>query len=202
MAFTGIASFAKLPVVEDPVGAGADAVVLGVPYDAGIGFRPGTRFGPRAIRDMSTRYAFGEAGSSERGYFDIETGERMLDNVTVVDGGDADILYLDTDYTFTRITTAVARIVQSGAVPAVLGGDHSITFPVVRGLEARGPFGLIHLDAHLDFKDTVAGVTLGNSSPIRRASELPFVTEIVSIGTRGIRTSEVDLAAARARGNV
>lgn len=202
MAFTGIASFAKLPHMIDVEPGQTDACILGVPYDAGIGFRPGTRFGPRAIRHMSTRYAFGEVGSSDRGYYSIDLGRRMLDWPIIVDVGDVDILYLDTEYTFGQITECVERIVSAEAIPAVLGGDHSITFPVVRGMAAKGPFGIVHLDSHLDFKDQVLGVKLGNSSPVRRCSELPFVGPIASIGTRGIRTSEADLVAALDRGNV
>ncbi|MGB9867867.1 MAG: agmatinase [Bacillota bacterium] len=202
MSFTGIASFAKLPIVERPEPGQADAVIVGVPYDAGIGFRPGARFGPRAIREMSTRYAFGQAASTEPGYFDIDCGSRFLEWPQIVDLGDVDVLYLDTDYTFNQITTTVAQIVRSGAIPVVLGGDHSITFPVVKGLEEVGEFCILHLDAHLDFKDSVLGVKLGNSSPIRRVAELPFVESIVTIGARGIRTSEVDLKAALSRGNI
>ncbi len=202
MAFTGIATFAKLPYVSSVKPGEADACVLGVPYDGGIGFRPGTRFGPRAIRDMSTRYAFGEVGSTERGYYDIDLDRAMLDWPLIVDCGDTDILYLDTDYTFAEITRNVENIVAAGALPVVMGGDHSVTFPVVRGLAASGPFGIVHLDAHLDFKDQVLGVKLGNSSPIKRASELPFVGPIVSIGTRGIRTSRADFRAGQERGNV
>ncbi|NPV44401.1 MAG: agmatinase [Firmicutes bacterium] len=191
MAFVGISTFCKSPIIMDNM-KDFDVAVIGVPYDGGIGFRPGARFGPRAIREMSTRYAFGETGTDASGYWDLETGKRMLEGVRIGDAGDVDILYLDYEYTFSRITEMIRRVKSEKAFPVVLGGDHSITYPVVRGLSGEGPMGIIHLDAHLDFKDEVLGVKYGNSSPIKRISELEFVDKIVSIGTRGIRTSEKD----------
>jgi len=199
-AFTGIPSFARAPVAWPPTGE-ADAAVLGVPYDEGSGFRPGTRFGPRAIRESSLRYAFFGLGPGKRGYWDLDLGRRRLTQLRLVDCGDVDIVALDLEGNFQRITGAVATLVAQGAMPIILGGDHSITFPAVRGLQHDGPLSLVHIDAHLDYRDDVGGIRLGHGCPIRRIAELPFVQEIVTLGIRGLRTDEDDLQAARARGN-
>ena len=202
MAFSGIATFGKTPYVNRPTREQADIAVLGVPYDAAIGYRPGTRFGPRAIRNSSTRYAFGEAGSGVGGYWDVNLKKRMLEGWRVVDAGDVDVLYLDMDYTYRQITGRVEQLLGEGIFPVVLGGDHSVSFPVLRAFAGRGPLNIVHIDAHLDFKDEVMGVRFGNSSPIRRMSELEFVKEIFSFGVRGIRTSEKDYGEALERGNI
>jgi agmatinase len=199
--YVGIASFAKLPVVEDLAAVEADVAILGVPWDAGVGYRPGARFGPRGIREYSTRFAFGERGLKPDGYWDIELGRRRLAGVRLVDCGDTDALYLDVGYTFDGISAAVRTLAGRGALVVALGGDHSVTFPVVRGLDAVGPFDVVHLDAHLDYTDEVHGVRLANSSPIRRIGELPFVGHIAQLGIRGIRAREDAYRAALERGN-
>src|SRR5947209_2929002 len=155
--YVGIASFAKLPVVEDLAAVEADVAILGVPWDAAVGYRPGARFGPRGIREYSTRFAFGERGLKPNGYWDIELGERLLAGVRLVDCGDVDALYLDVEYTFAGMSAAVRTLAGRGALVVALGGDHSVTFPVVRGLAELGPFDVIHLDAHLDYNDEVRG---------------------------------------------
>jgi agmatinase len=99
-----------------------------------------------------------------------------------------------------RVATAVLKkILERGALPIILGGDHATTIPMMRAYEGRGPICAVHLDAHLDWRDEVNGVHDGLSSPMRRASELPWVTSMIQIGLRGIgsaRQREVDDAAA------
>lgn len=187
MAFTGIASFGRCPVVQVDGDWQADFAVLGVPYDAGAGYRPGARFGPRSIRDISTRFAFfGGAGSN--GYWHIGDKKPYLSDVTVVDAGDTDVLYLDVDHCFESIEESVRGILEHGAVPVILGGDHSITYPVVKAFCAsQKDLAILHLDAHLDFRDELLGVRLAHGSPLRRSSELPFVTSAAAVGLRGLR---------------
>ncbi|MBI4280239.1 MAG: arginase family protein [Armatimonadetes bacterium] len=196
--FTGIASFAKFPICDNLDTLNADVAVMGIPWDEGVGSVPGTRFGPRAIREYSTRLGF----VKERGYYDVSTEREYLKGVTFADCGDADVLYLDVITSFDRATAMVRRIVERGALPVVLGGDHSVSFPAVRGMEAHGPIDIVHVDAHLDFNDSVGGVTLANGSPFKRASELPFVRRIIQIGIRGIRTRPATYFAARDHGNI
>lgn len=199
--YVGIASFAKLPITDDLQTLDTDIAILGVPWDGGVGYRPGSRFGPRGIREYSTRFAFGERGLRPNGYWDIGLGKRLLSGVRLTDCGDTDALYLDVDYTFDQISSTVRTIAKRGALLVALGGDHSVTFPVVRGLDVLGPFDLIHLDAHLDYNDAVGGVRLANGSPIKRSSELPFVGQIAQIGLRGIRAREDAYRDSQQRGN-
>lgn len=175
--------------------------VLGVPYDEGTGFRPGTRFGPRALREASLRYAFFGPDPGKRGYWDLEASRRRLSRLRLADCGDVDIVALDLDGNLRRIGDAVQTLLSRGALPDVLGGDHSITFPSVRGHAGRGPLSLVHIDAHLDYREEVGGVRLGHGCPIRRIAELPFIQDIVTLGIRGLRANEEDLEAAGARGN-
>ncbi|MFI5341255.1 MAG: agmatinase [Candidatus Methylomirabilales bacterium] len=199
-AFTGIPSFARGPIVP-PQAVEADVAVLGVPYDEGTGFRPGTRFGPRALREASLRYAFFGPGPGKRGYWDLEAGRRRLSRLRLADCEDVDIVALDLEGNFQRISDAVETVVARGAMPVVLGGDHSITFPAVRGFTSHGPLSLVHIDAHLDYREEVGGVRFGHGCPIRRIAELPFIGDIVTLGIRGLRAKEEDLEAAAARGN-
>ncbi|MDI3270505.1 MAG: arginase family protein, partial [Bacillota bacterium] len=136
-------------------------------------------------------------------FFDVEEERYRLAHVQVLDLGDVDILYLDVEETFSRIAETVRGIVARGALPLILGGDHSITFPAVRGLLSAGTLPelfIVQLDAHLDFRDQLLGVRLANSSPIRRISELEGVKGGVNFGVRGWRTSEDDYRQAVARG--
>ncbi|MDP8908729.1 MAG: arginase family protein, partial [Chloroflexota bacterium] len=125
----------------------------------------------------------------------------LLAGVRLVDCGDVDVLYLDVEHTFAGISAAVRTLAGRGALVVALGGDHSVTFPVVRGLDEVGAFDIIHLDAHLDYTDAVHGVRLANSSPLRRVGELPYVGHIAQLGIRGIRTREDAHRASLARGN-
>lgn len=196
MPSTGICSFFKSQIITNNDMVNCDAVICGVPYDWGVGFRPGSRFGPRAIREMSTRFSLGKSG-----YWDIETGKRMLENIAIGDVGDVDILYSDYRYNSKRIREMAESIKLSHALPVFVGGDHSISFPIVKGLSDKKKFDIIQLDAHLDFKDNILGLKYTNSSPIKRISELSPVNNITSIGIRGTRTREEDYKDAINNGN-
>ncbi len=144
---TGICSFAKYPICTDLEQLEADIAVLGVPYDLGVGFLSGARLGPRRIREVSTHYARGEAG-----FYDPENEEQLLSApIRIVDCGDADILHGDIEYSFSHIEDSVRKILQKGAIPAIMGGDHSITIPVGRALACLdSEICIVHFDAHLD----------------------------------------------------
>jgi len=196
MPSTGICSFFKSPIIANNDMVNFDAVICGVPYDWGVGFRPGSRFGPRAIREMSTRFPLEKSG-----YWDIETGKRMLENIAIGDVGDVDILYSDYRYNSKRIREMTESIKLNHVLPVFVGGDHSISFPIVKGLSDKKKFDVIQLDAHLDFKDNILGLKYTNSSPIKRISELSLVNNITSIGIRGTRTREEDYKDAINNGN-
>src|SRR5690625_2577478 len=91
---------------------------------------------------------------------------------------------------FENIESAVKKIVAKGAIPFVLGGDHSITIPNARGLAASGPFHVVHIDAHLDWADERGGQRFGQGSPIRRMAEMDHVDKIISLGIRGVGSSK------------
>jgi len=199
--FTGIASFCKCPISTGLETVSADVGIFGIPWDEGVGYRPGARFGPRSIREYSTRFSFHERAVREGGYWDIETKKRYLDQVRLVDCGDQDILYLKVEETFEAITDSVRKLLAARVLPVLLGGDHSITFPVVRAFKKHGPLHVIHLDAHLDYNDSIEGVLLANGSPIKRVSELDFIGEIIQIGMRGVRAREDAYRDSLSRGN-
>ena len=124
---SGICSFAKQPICTDLDRLDADVAVLGAPLDMGTMYRSGARFGPRAIREASTLYAFGPEGA-----YSPEDDQYHLsrESVRIVDAGDADIIHTDVAGSFANIEKAVRKILARGALPVVLGGDIPFTFPV------------------------------------------------------------------------
>lgn len=184
---TGICSFAKYPICNDLDNLDADIAVLGVPYDLGVGFLSGTRLGPRRIREISTQYARGDAG-----FYDPDIDEQLLAApIKIVDCGDADILHGDIEYSFNSIEESVRKIIKKGAIPAIMGGDHSITIPVGRALEEAGEdICIVQFDAHLDWNNNVGPQRYGNGSPMRRLSEMEHIGKMVQIGIRGLGSSK------------
>lgn len=195
----GPASFAKAPLVGANEAWTADVAIVGAPFDLGVGFQPGTRWGPKAIRDYSVR--FGSIGASGGGYFDLRS-RRTRGACRIVDCGDVEVVALDWEQNFDRISEAVRAIRDHGALPFVLGGDHSITFPVLRAFEGVEPVTVVHFDAHFDYRDEVSGVRYAHGNVLRRVSELDWVEHIVSIGVRSLRTREEDFADFESDGNV
>lgn len=187
----GIPSFMRCPICEDFSQIDAEVAVLGVPYDAGIGFRPGTRLGPRDIRCYSTRYA-AWGGALPEGYWDVNDGRRKLAGVRIVDCGDVDITYYDYEINYRKMRGSVEAILARNALPVMLGGDHSITYPLICAFEQFGEIDVVHIDAHLDWIDQVDGVRFANGSPLRRARELPFVRKMTHLGIRDVRSREHD----------
>jgi agmatinase len=103
--------------------------------------------------------------------------------------------------TFSAVTDSLSKILSAKAFPVILGGDHSITVPVVRALHNYRPLHIVHLDAHLDYNDSIEGVLLANGSPMKRISEFDFIGEIIQVGMRGIRAREDAYRGSLARGN-
>ncbi len=199
--FTGICSFGKYPIVLPDQPFEADVAILGAPFDAGAQWRAGARFGPRGVREASTLFAFGHAGA-----YDHEDDVVYLDGARIVDLGDADIVHTDTLRSHANIAASVRRILGAGALPVVIGGDHSINIPCIEAFEddcaRNGPIHLVQLDAHLDFVDVRHGVTRGHGNPMRRAAEKPWVSGLTQLGIRNVSsTAREGYEDARARGS-
>jgi arginase family enzyme len=163
-------------------------VVLGVPWDGGTTGHPGARHGPAALREASlaARYLLDPLTLSPSGFFDHASGRRRLEHVTVADAGD---LFVAPGEGFgelgARLTRVARGLLHAGSIPLVLGGDHSITLPLLRALPAE-PLQILHLDAHTDLGDVgPSGVHHGNvfSAVL---DGLPHVARVVQVGLRGL----------------
>jgi agmatinase len=196
--FVGISTFGKRPICTDWDKLDADVAVMGAPFDFGTQFRAGARFGPRAIREASTLFSFGHAGA-----YDHEDDATYLPgDVRIVDMGDADIVHTDTVKSHANIEFGVRKILAAGALPLVLGGDHSINIPCINAFSDQEPFHLVQVDAHLDFVDERHGVRFGHGNPMRRASEKDYVTGLSQFGIRNVSsTAKEGYEAARAVGS-
>ena len=183
--FVGISTFGKRPYVSDWTKIDADVAVLGAPYDFGTQFRAGARFGPRAVREASTLFSFGHGGA-----YDHEDDATYLgSDVRIVDLGDADIVHTDTTKSHENIKTGVNAMLDAGAFPVIIGGDHSINIPCIDAFEGRGEIHILQIDAHLDFVDERHGVRNGHGNPMRRAAEKPYVTGLTQVGIRNVSST-------------
>jgi agmatinase len=182
--YVGSASFMKLPLITDPVELAArkpDVAIIGAPFDDAVSHRSGARFGPRAIRQA--QYTSGSINSLQ---LDIEPFE-VLD---VVDAGDANIVPAWIDRAHALIYRKVHEVAGTGAIPIVLGGDHSITWPsatAVAEIRRPGSIGIVHFDAHADTANDDWGVLAGHGTPMRRLVESGAVAgrNFVQVGLRG-----------------
>jgi agmatinase len=183
-AFVGLPTFLKLPLVSDAAQLAAeqpDAVIVGAPFDMAVTNRPGARYGPRAIR---------QASNLGRAIHHLELGVQPLRTLRVFDYGDAPIIPSDIERSHEAIRLKVAEVAATGAVPIVLGGDHSITLPsatAVADAIGRGKVGIVHFDAHADTAPDNWGVLLGHGTPMRRLIESGAVPGrcFVQVGLRG-----------------
>ena len=187
--FVGLCSFGKYPYQPDWSNLEADFAILGAPFDFGTQFRAGARFGPRGIREASTLFSFGHAGA-----YDHEDDVTYLENNTVriVDIGDADIVHTDTVKSHANIKAGVQAILAAGAIPVVLGGDHSVNIPCIDAFDGHDAFHLVQIDAHLDFVNERHGVRCGHGNPMRRAAEKPYVTGLSQVGIRNVSSTSRD----------
>jgi agmatinase len=196
--FVGISTFGKRPYIEDWNTIDADVAVMGAPYDFGTQWRSGARFGPRAVREASTLFSFGHAGA----YDHEDDATYLAGNVRIVDIGDADIIHTKTEESHANIEFGVRKILAAGALPVVIGGDHSINIPCVNAFSEQAPIHIVQIDAHLDFVDERHGVTLGHGNPMRRAIEKPWVSGMTQLGIRNVSsTAKEGYDDARKRGS-
>jgi agmatinase len=176
--YLGLLTFSGVPYTQDPAElAGADVAIVGAPFDDLVSDRPGTRFAPRSIR----------AASCPPGPH-LEAGVDAFADLRVVDYGDAPVVPAQPDVAHAAIEATVGEVLRAGALPVILGGDHSITEPCLRAVSAvHGPVGLLHFDTHTDTGEEVFGATLSHGTLMRRVVEAGNVAprRYVQIGLRG-----------------
>jgi len=190
--YAGIATFGRAPHV--PSAAGADVAILGVPYDSSTSYRAGARFGPRAIREQSLLL------------WGYNNAQRVAPfrTLKVVDLGDVDVVPPDIAATHQQIELAAGRVIETGSRLVTLGGDHSISLPLLRAHARRhGPMAVVHFDAHPDTWDSeYPGQRYSHGTPFKRALEegLMDPSAYVQIGIRGPTNGPEDYEDALALG--
>jgi agmatinase len=191
--YAGLLTFSGMPYTQDAAElAGVDIAIVGAPTDDLVSDRPGARFGPRAIRGASCPHGP-----------HLEAGIDGMQVLKVVDFGDAAVLPADAVRTHAAIEALVGQVVDAGALPVILGGDHSIAEPDIRAVATRrGPVGLIHFDTHTDTGKEVFGVELSHGTIMYRLVEQGHVdpTRYVQIGLRGYWPGETEFAWQHERG--
>ena len=189
-------SFHDFPIVNDLDNFKADIAIIGIPF--GDPYSMGEASNDQSNAPTHIR-RFCERALRGLDRFDFDIGGKLLNDqdIKVVDCGDVIGEAKDVSGNHLRSEQAVRKILNAGALPIILGGDHAIPIPVFRALENHGPITLIQVDAHIDWRDTFHGVTQGLSSVIRRASEMDHINEIYQIGLRSAgsaRPEEVEAA--------
>jgi agmatinase len=191
--YAGLLTFSGMPYTQDPAElVGVDVAIVGAPTDDLVSDRPGARFGPRAIR----------AASCPPGPH-LETGVDAFAELKVVDYGDAPVIPADPARSHQAIEATVGEVLDAGAVPIVLGGDHGIAEATIRAVAARrGPVGLIHFDTHTDTGTEVFGVAVSHGTPMYRLVEQGHVdpTRYAQVGLRGYWPGETEFRWQRERG--
>lgn len=194
-----MATFQKVPLILEAEGlAGADVAILGAPTDELVSHRPGTRFGPRAIRAAS------EGGGEPRAWH-MDLGLDPFQELRIVDHGDASVVPADGALSHAAIHQAVARVVAAGVVPVVLGGDHSIAYPDIKAVAQALPGGtlaVVQFDTHADTATDVWGVKWSHGSPFRHLVDEGVIRgdRLVQIGLRGYWPYPKEFAWAREHG--
>jgi agmatinase len=177
--FAGINTFLKAPYVENVRAVCKyNAAVLGVPFDGGATYRPGTRFGPQGVRRISALYT----------PYNYERGVDLREQMTLCDVGDVFAIPGNLEKSFDQISRGVAHVFSSGALPLIIGGDHSIGFPCVRGIAqcTSKRIGIIHFDRHIDMQAKDMDERM-HTTPWYWATDLPNVSakNLVQLGIGG-----------------
>lgn len=189
--FTGVGSFMRLPQINDM--AGVDAAIVGIPFDTGVSYRIGGRFGPAAIR---------EASRLLRPYH-VEQDIEIFDHLSVVDAGDLAVVPGNIQASYKVMVDGLRSTLDAGVIPLAIGGDHSITLGELRAVAKRhGPVGLIDFDSHADTWDSYWGERYTHGTWCKRAIEEGLIDtkRAVQLGTRGSLYGSEDREGARALG--
>jgi agmatinase len=183
-------TFARLPKAELDDLAGVTVAVLGI--SEASPYKPGTPShsanAPAALREVSDGFA------GQLRQLDFDLGRPLFgdkgETFGMVDCGDIATNAFDPAGNRDSITAGIRKVLQAGGVPVVLGGDDSVPIPVLQAYEGRGSFTVLQIDAHADWGDIIHGNPLGYGSPMRRASEMPWITGMVQIGMRGLGSGD------------
>jgi agmatinase len=198
----GQPTFLNLPRCNDLAALDADIAIIGVPYTVPYTLaesRQPSATAPATVREQSNRAVW------SFGHYDFDFGGPALAgrSVRIVDCGD---VYMESGQyaaNAERTQQAIAAILDRGAVPLVLGGDHAVPIPVFKAYAGRADFVVVQLDAHIDWRDEVNGIREGLSSPMRRASEMQHVRGMAQIGVRAVGSARLgEVEAARAYGSI
>ncbi len=174
--FGQVATFMLLPLAQ--TAENLDVALVGIPYDGGTSYRTGARFGPRAVREQS---------SLIRPWNPV-LKVHPFEKLRVADCGDVDVVPISIERTYAAIEQRIVELTSRGAVPVSVGGDHSVTLPILRALARRhGRLGIVHFDAHPDTWDEYFGSKFFHGTPFRRAVEEGLVDpgRMIQIGIRG-----------------
>ena len=189
--FGGIASMMRLPIQDNT--EGLDACFVGIPMDIGSSHKSGTRFGPRAIR----------AESAMLRPYNMAHAMSPFDKLQVADIGDIAINTFDLKKSVELIEKGYSEIIKNGCIPLTLGGDHTLTLPILRAMKKKyGSVALIHIDAHADVNDSMFGEKIAHGTPFKRAVDegLLVCDKVAQIGLRGTGYGDSDFDYSREQG--
>ncbi len=191
--YAGINTFLKAPYAEDVTEVGDyDATVLGIPFDGGTTYRAGTRFGPQGLRKISALYT----------PYNYEMAVDLREQMTLCDAGDVFTIPANIEKTFDQITRGVSHVASSGSLPIMIGGDHSIGFPCVRGIAqcTSKKIGIIHFDRHADIQEKDLDERM-HTTPWFHATNMENVPakNLVQIGIGGWQVPREAVKVARER---
>ena len=196
--FVGIATFLRSPMCENLDTLDTGIAVMGVPTDEGSPFMAGSRMGPRALREHSLR--FGQGG---KGYYDPEHRKQYLETEMsqkmITDLGDVDIWPADIKQTFDNTTKMTCKAREGCDLLVVMGGDHAITYPVVRAIEED--IYVVHFDAHADYAPFIHDLQFTNGHAFRHIAPMPNVKNLIQAGIRSLRHSEEMIEDSIVQGN-
>jgi agmatinase len=184
--FVGIPSFLRAPICFDPDTFDGAIAVMGVPFDEGSPYLAGSRMGPRALREHSLRFVSGAGGfynpETRRKYLDVELTQGLI-----IDAGDADVAPTNVEKTFANTTDMARRLLDRGALLVGLGGDHSVTYPLVRAFSEK--LHVVHFDAHSDYAPFVHDLRFTNGHAFRHIAPMAHVESLTQVGIRSLRHS-------------
>ncbi len=187
-------TFMKCPYIEDVHDVGdAEVAIFGAPLDAGTTYRPGTRFGPQGIRRATNLF----------GTYNFEMGVDLREQLNLVDIGDVCAIPGNLEKSFDQISKAMSHVVSNGVFPVVLGGDHSIGYPTIRGIAPHldGNIGIIHFDRHVDTQELDLDERM-HTTPWFHATDIKNAppTNLVQIGIGGWQAPRAGVKVGRGRG--